>query len=265
MPLTMEIPSLPIGQARALALVACPTPTVEDLAAIADIDPGVMAALLHAANSAASAPITPVGTARVAIVRIGVREARRIILGVSLSGAFPRIDESGVDVNEMWRHLIATGLLADATAWGEMRHSEAFTAGLLHDLGRLALAASAPDCYGRAMRLVHDGAPVREAEREVFGVDHVRWGAAIARQWRLPDSIVAAIEGHHDGRQPALGWVVTRARELAGSLGIGDGLLPPAPLPSDGEAAMLPVLEELGGGQVIVERVDWYAGALRVA
>ena len=263
--LSMDIPSLPAGQARALALVSHPDPSYEELAGIADIDPGVMAALLHAANSSASSPIKPVGTARVAMVRIGMRETRRIIMGVALAGSFPRVDQSGIDTTEMWRPLIATGLLADATAWGELRHTEAFTAGLLHDLGRLALAAGSPHDYGCVMHMVRAGAPVAQAEHAVFGVDHIQWGATIARHWRLPEGIVGAIEGHHEGRQPALGWVVTRARELAGSLGIGDGLLPPVPLVEGSEATMLPVLEELGGEQAIMERVAWYAGALAVA
>ena len=160
---SVEIPTLPIARVRALALVANVNPSYDDLAEVVDADPALTIALLRAANSAASAPVDRVRTAHIAMVRVGMKEARRIIMGVALSTSFQRLHCSGIDEDEMWRHLIATAVLADAIAWGEVLHSEAFTAGLLHDVGRLALAAADPARYSQVVKLAQRGVPAGEA------------------------------------------------------------------------------------------------------
>ena len=107
--------------------------------------------------------------------------------------------------------------------------------------------------------------PATDAERLVFGMNHSQWGEAIGRSWGFPADIVEAIAEHHTGAQHGLSWVVTRARELAASLGIGDGLVPPEPPEPGSEAAMLPIIDDLGGEEEVIRRVDWYSGAFRAA
>ncbi|MSQ42493.1 MAG: HDOD domain-containing protein [Dehalococcoidia bacterium] len=262
---SIVIPPLPVAQVRALALVSNPDPTYDQLRKVVDADPALTAALLRAANSAISAPVDRVRTAQVAMVRVGVTQTRRIVLGVALSSSFQNLHQSKIDEHEIWRHLIATGVLADATAWGEVQHTEAFTAGLLHDIGRLAMAAQDPLRYARVADLARRGTPASDAERTVFGMNHVDWGEAIARSWNFPADIVQAIAEHHIASQHGISWAVTRARELAGALGIGDGIVGPVAPPPDSEAAMLPVIEQLGGEATVLARVDWYSGALTAA
>ena len=262
---SVEIPARPITRVRALALVANVNPSYDDLAEVVDADPALTIALLRAANSAASAPVDRVRTTQVAMVRVGMKEARRIIMGVALSTSFQRLHRSGIDENEMWRHLIATAVLADAIAWGGARHSEAFTAGLLHDVGRLALATADPARYSQVVKLAQRGVPAKEAERAVFGMDHAEWGAVLAHSWGFPDEIVTAITDHHSGMQQGISWVVTRAREMSGGIDIGDGVVGPVPLDPDSEAAMMPVIEDLGGDEAVLQKVAWYQGAMAVA
>lgn len=261
----IEIPPLPVAQTRAMSLISNVTPSFDELGSVVDADPALTAALLRAANSAASSPLERVRTSRTAMVRIGASETRRIVMSIALSNSFGSLAESQIDEDEMWRHLIATGVLADATAWGDVRHTEAFTAGLLHDLGRLAMAAQDPRGYARVVDLTRRGIPAIEGERAVFGMNHCQWGITIGRAWGFPPEIVDAIGEHHVGTQHGLSWIVTRARELAAALGIGDGLGPPVPPDPGSEAAMLPVVEELGGEQAVIQRVEWYSGAFRAA
>ena len=262
---SIEIPTLPVAQVRAMSLISNIAPSFDELSAVVEADPALTAALLRAANSAASAPVDRVRTSRTAMVRIGVSETRRIVMSIALSSSFGTIERSHIDETELWRHLIATGILADATAWGEVRHSEAFTAGLLHDLGRLAMAAQDPVRYAKVVDLARRGIPASDAERMIFGMNHAQWGESIGRSWGFPSDIVDAISEHHVGAQHGLSWVVTRARELTASLGIGDGIMPPGPADPQSEAAMLPIIEELGGESAVMSRVEWYSGAFRAA
>lgn len=261
----IRIPPLPVAHMRAMQLVGEADPSPQDLRSIVDADLALTAALLRAANSAASAPIEPVRTSQVAIMRVGTTESRRIIMSVALSSSFGDLRRTGIDEHEIWRHLIATGVLADATAWGEVEHTEAFTAGLLHDIGRLAMAVDDPERYARVVQMARAGMVTADAEREVFGMNHMEWGVSIARAWGFPDDVAEAIADHHEGTQRGVSWAVTRGRELAASLGIGDGILAAVPPPPDSEAAMLPVVEDLGGPEKVIERVDWYSGTIRAA
>ena len=261
----IEIPTLPIAQIRAMSLVGNPNPSFEELAAIVESDPGLTAALLRAANSAASAPVAPVHTSRIAMVRIGTSESRRLVMSIALSSAFGSLTGSHIDENEMWRHVVATGLLADAITWGEIKHSEAFTAGLLPDLGRIARAAQDPERYAIVVDRAREGVPALDGERDIFGMDHCHWGESIGRAWGFPEEIVQAIGGHHAGVRTDLSWAVARAREVSATLNIGDGLVAPTPPPPGSESAMLPVLEELGGEEAFFAHVDWYSGSLRAS
>lgn len=263
--LQIEVPSLPVAHMRALQLIRELEPTVEELSSVADADPGLTAAVLRAANSAVSSPVERVRTARAAIVRMGTVEARRMILGVALGAAFRGLGQSDIDERELWRHLIATALIADATSWGEIRHSEAFTVGLLHDIGRMAMAAQDAGMYRQVVNLARVGMETIEAERMVFGLGHVEWGEAISRAWGFPNDIVDAIGDHHVGTRSGLGWVVQQARMEALRLGIGDGVTTPEEPPPDAGVAPVPVIEHLGGADAVLRRIDRYGAAMRAA
>lgn len=262
---SIEIPPLPVARVRALSLVTDGNASLADLIRVISSDPALTAAVLRGANSALSSPVMPVRTAQIAVVRMGMTETRRIVLGVAMSSSFRDLRLARIDEDEMWRHLIATAILADATAWGEVKQTEAFTAGLLHDLGRLAMAAGDPGRYARVVELVGQGCSASKAERVVFGVDHSGWGEEIARSWGFPLDIVQAIGEHHASTQHGISWVVARAREMAAGLGIGDGIVEAGPLDPASEAAMLPVISDLGGSDSVLRRVGWYQGAIAAA
>lgn len=265
MSLKVEVPPLPVAHARALSLLKEPEPGVSAISELVDTDPALTAAVIRLANSAASSPIDRVRTARMAIVRVGVTEARRVVLGVALSSAFTGMNGSHIDEGELWRHLIATAILADATAWGTTDQSEAFTAGLLHDIGRLAMATQNPGRYATVVARARQGADPVQAERAVFGLGHIEWGEAVGRAWGIPSEITQAIANHHHGELSGLAWVVKQGRELSASLGIGDGVTEPEPDGTQTPAAGIPVISELGGADAVMQRVQWYRGALRAA
>ena len=258
------IPMLPAMHARALALASRPDVGVTDIARVVEGDPALTLAVLRAANSAAQLPARPIGTVTDAIVRIGMRATRRIVTGATTSRAFADVAQAGLDLDEFWRHALASALLADASAWPNGPRTEAFTAGLLHDLGRLAMAVTAPDQYRFVIHRAAGGEPVGDAERAVFGVDHVEFGHEVATSWDLPGEVVSAIAGHHDGEGSALVWVTYKGRELAASLGFGDGIAPattPAPVETGVGGD---IIRSLGGAAGVRRKIGWYQGVLSV-
>lgn len=163
--------------------------------------PEIAAQVLRLGNSALFAE--PVDTLDRAIVRIGERTLRGLLLAATtyrlLEGAmavygFPRL--------YLLRHSgeVATMAQSLARRGPAALGSQAYVAGLLHDLGKPILATIAED---RSLGVGAGGLATVEDERELFGTDHTRVGGWIARRWGLPDDLCTAMERHHDAEAPA--------------------------------------------------------------
>lgn len=259
----IKVPPLPVAHARALRLLHQTDPSVAELREIIELDPKLTATVLRMANSAVSAPVHRVETAKAAIVRIGTDAARRITIAAAVDSSFPQLWKSGLNVDEMWRHLVSCAMFAERYVGGhEGGHGEAFTAGLLHDIGRLALATQDPERYAVVVAMARNGTETIAAERKVFGLGHVEWGGAVGREWQFPNDVLDAIVDHHDGRHGRLAMAVAAARRASMAMGIGDGVSGPEPPPGRTEAATDNVIEH---GEEVLRELRGYMSALRVA
>lgn len=259
-PAPTALPVLPAAQARALTLASRHDVGIPELAGVVESDPALTIAVLRAANTASQAPLQRVLTASDAIVRIGLNATRRVVTATATNSAFGDIARAGIDLDAFWEHTLATALLADASAWPNGPRTEAFTTGLLHDIGRLALASADPERYRFVVRRVQGGASPDEAERTVFGVDHITVGRDVAAACGLPPQIVDAIAQHHVGEGSALAWVTFNGRSLAALLGFGDGVsvaTPAVPVESGPGGA---IVRSLGGPAGIRMKIGWYRG-----
>ncbi|MBM3139421.1 MAG: HDOD domain-containing protein [Chloroflexi bacterium] len=144
----------------------------------------------------------------------------------------------------------------------------AFTAGLLHDVGRMAMAQADPIKYSRIVQMARSGIDPFETEELGFGKSHAAYGVEAAEVWALPEEVITVIGNHHEGRATDLSRAVWNARRIAAALGIGDGVVA-ARLPDDGEvtSANLPpddraLLKRMGGGEAVIKQIDWYSGAI---
>lgn len=251
---------LPAPQARALVLLCNPDAELDEFLSVVDGDPGLTATVLRAANSAASAPMVPIGTAQRAAVRLGITALRQIVSTAVLQSRFTRLDEAGLDVGEFWRHALAVGLLAEAAARDE-DFPALFTAGLLHDIGRLAMASAGPARYAEAIANARRGVDVEEAERRACGTTHTAWASRLCEAWRLPEAVADAAADHHGG-DGEVASAVRRARETAWSLGYGDGMLEPVAVTFDEERSIdAAVVRALGGPAGVAARVRWFRDA----
>lgn len=260
--MALDLPLLPGTQARALAMVGQGDVGFKELATVVETDPALTAAVLRAANSAMSSPMGRIETAEQGLVRIGIERTRRIIAGAIISGNMSGLRRANLDTGELWKHLVACALIADVTAWGEVRRSASFTAGLLHDIGRLAMAHVLPEQYSEVVALVRGGADAVEAEQRVFGMDHIEVGIDVAKAWSIPDDITEAVGDHHNGALGALSWVTWNSRRIAWSLGIGDGVERPEGYTLDPQSEDAEIVTALGGTQRLLATVAWYTGAM---
>ena len=112
----LSLPPLPAAQAQAVTLLSDPDAEPSELAEAVALDPSLTAAVLQGANSAASAPITPVTSVDVAVIRMGTAEVRRIVAAGVLGGSFAGLAEANIDADVIWRYLITTALICESAA-----------------------------------------------------------------------------------------------------------------------------------------------------
>ncbi len=253
-----DLPILPGARARAMLLLHNPDATVQDFVQVFTADPALTVSALAAANSAASAPVRPIASVREAVVRIGAQQARHIAVSSLMRSQFDaRLQESWIEVGAFWEHCVVTGLLTEYLVGRDLPAGVSFTAGFLHDLGRLALVSENPFRYRRVIDLAKAGASVAAAERRIFGATHLVTGERLATRWGLPPAIVEAAAHHHDREGSAVGLVVYHARRLGWKLGYGDGVTAPETVEVDEETEG--VLRHFDGEDGLHARVRWYA------
>lgn len=113
-------------------------------------------------------------------------------------------------------------LIADLVA-DQSGRSEAFTVGLLHDVGCMAMAVAEAARYQRVSHLVRAGVNELDAERIMFGHDHAYYSQLVVEHWGLDTSIAEAVGDHHGGTANVAARIIVRARRIAAGAEIGDG------------------------------------------
>lgn len=189
-------------------------------------DQALTARVLRLANSAFYAPREPVRSPQQAVVLLGLSTVRAITLKASVFTAFPL-----AEARPFWLHALGVACAARGIARlaGLTPADDAFVMGLLHDIGKLALAEHLPEAYADVRaRVSRDGGLIREAEIRELGCDHAAVGAFLCGHWSLPNEFRSAIGGHHDldrAEGPHQAWAACLhvADIVARALLIGNG------------------------------------------
>lgn len=230
---------------RALALPCSPTllprlgellrrddADLADLAALVGLDPVLASATIRLANSAFFSAGQPVSSVAEAALRLGAGELYRLA-ALSLASRWMAIEVDGYrwEAGDFCRASLVQAVAAEALArrTGGVDPDIAYTCGLVHELGKLAIAHSCPDRFAaiRAWRAEHGGTWL-EAETAVLGFNHAEASARLLRDWRFPEDCVAvAAYPPPDAALPAahrpLAAHVHAARHLAAAFGAGQG------------------------------------------
>ena len=159
------------------------------------------AQILRTCNSACFAGEQPPGDIFEAITRLGFYQVYGLV--VSTFGAKARAMEGadkGVNVEELWRHSVAVAVAASIVEehTGCRLKAAAFTAGLLHDIGKLVLASVEGERYAKLFQTAKTkNRALCAMERSTLGIDHAEIGGELLRRWNLPADVVAAVRHHH--------------------------------------------------------------------
>lgn len=196
----IQLVSLPELCLEVESLVDLPQTTAADLGEVISKDTALSTRLLKLVNSAFFGLTRKVDTLSRAVNLIGMQELRNLTLAASATEVFADIDSRLIDMSAFWQHSIYCGLIARKLAKkAHVLHSERlFTAGLLHDVGRLLLLMKLPDEMGSVVSEYHKSRKnVCELEIEHIGFDHAEAGAALLAHWNLPTSLCSSVRFHH--------------------------------------------------------------------
>lgn len=188
-------------------------------------EPVLASRVLRLANSSFFGFAGRIGSLREACLVLGSRTLRQTILAAAVMQQL-EVDGSLLDAQKLWRHALATGAIAKYIARVfDIDQELAFTAGLLHDLGKLALAAYFTEEY-RQVLLQHadSGGLMLETERRQLGFDHAMVGELLARKWHFPAALAQAVGRHHlpdPADSTELADLIHLADVLAHALGYG--------------------------------------------
>jgi putative nucleotidyltransferase with HDIG domain len=206
-----DLPSLPAVVMELLTSIDQQDVDISVLAKKVSHDQALTAKTLRLANSSTYGLQVKVTTIQQAITFLGFQSTRNLITAAAITGCFAEGACAGFNDKAFWRHSIATAACARVLA-RRMRFNQdyAFTAGLLHDIGRLVLVSSFPERYAEviAWRAAHD-CELLVAERTMLGTDHLAAGVALAEHWNFSDTMKLAIAHHHDPEAPGAGFLAT--------------------------------------------------------
>ncbi len=216
-----EIPQLPSTSLAAIEMCNRASADVKEIAELITTDPLLSGDLLRVANSVLYAAQEPAVTLHEAVMRVGLRALRSLILSASMRSVLLSSRGLAHYAEEVWRQSVSVAMIAReiADALGFERE-KAYALGLLHDVGKVALLAM----LGKELKSAGDLTPARDGQ--AFRKLHERAGAAMARAWRLPEEICSVAGSHHqlgaNLEHPRAAALANLAHSLDLHLSLGD-------------------------------------------
>jgi putative nucleotidyltransferase with HDIG domain len=230
--------------------------TLEEIGELISLDAVLTAKLLHYCNSVYFSGREPVASVPEAIGRVGFQTIFALVSAVSGGRAFQAPADSGLDSHQLWRHSVTAAFACKFVSEDiETDGNLLFTAGLLHDIGRVVLGQAKGAEYGRLYtEALSTKANVNEREKAAFGFTHADVGAGLLETWKLPPALVESVRFHH---QPANAGAT---KNMAAAVCLGNGLAHhfehPADDPATSSAEVQGALDLLGLGPRHLELYD---------
>jgi len=198
-----KLPSLPSLYTEVVAELQTPEPSMHKIAQIITQDPAMAAKVMQLVNSALFNFSKRISDLDRAVSLMGLDAIKSLVLSAKVFDEFDAKTMGNFSMERLWNHSSAVGGLAKRICVEERTDKEvagnAMTAGLLHDVGKLILAANLPDEYRRVREMAErEGYALSMVEELEFGATHAGLGAYLLGIWGLPESIVQAVAFHHE-------------------------------------------------------------------
>ena len=193
------LPPFPLVALRALNVLSGTDTSLRELCEVIRPDPVFAAEVLRIANSPLVAFSKEITSVVQASMLLGFRRLRRLVVTL---GYRSYMDKSFTQAQQAcWRHSFASAMVAERIArWNSIDRDFAYTAGILHDIGRVALATINAKIYADLIERVtaSPSCDVLKCERESFGIDHCCAGRLLVTAWKLPEEFIEITSRHHE-------------------------------------------------------------------
>lgn len=189
---------------------------LSQISSLISSDPAFASEVLVVVNSYLYSAREAITSILHAVVALGARRVEGLCLTVGVRTYLGRKLHDPV-MRRLWQHSMATAIIAEQLAQiGFIDPDTAYTAGILHDVGRIGLASVRPVQYS-ALLATHAGPSesILQREQELFGVDHCEVGLELVREWKLPEDFGCTTEAHHGAHDPAAGWTLEELLKMS--------------------------------------------------
>jgi len=229
---TVNIPTIPTILTEITKIFESPNGSAKEAAAVIEKDPAIATRVLRLVNSPFYGLRNAVSSIQLACSILGLKVIKNLVVQATVLNTFGsgRTIE-GLDVNWLWDHsfktAVACRLLAEKSPAGKsLQKDDAYTCGLIHDIGKMILIDSQNDRFRDALKLARTHkVPLARAEGEVFGFNHAHVGGLLAGRWKLAHAVQAAVTYHHSpATNPedwARGFLVKAANTFAHAAAAG--------------------------------------------
>lgn len=190
-----NLPTLPGIVAKLSKMAEDPDTTTEQMGRVISKDHILAAKLLKLVNSAFYGFPQRISSLSSAIILLGFNVIKSLIISASI---FELMEDQDV---ELWQHSLGCAVVCNVLAkrFGVNDPEEVSTAGLIHDIGKVAIKMELPKQYEEINAIIRKKqVPRLEAERQVLGIDHAEVGGWLAKSWNMPGKLVEPVAFHHD-------------------------------------------------------------------
>ncbi len=225
-----DLPTLPTVYVKINSLLQSSQANAARVARIVEADQAIATKVLRLVNSSYFGLSRQVTQINQAVVLLGFNAIRSVVLSVSVFESFKGDGNTRFDRREFWKHAIATGVIARRLA-KDLRigaEEDAFSGGILHDVGKLVLDQVLPSEFNAILEYVdQNGCSIIEAEHRILGTDHCEVGEYLLEKWNLPPLLIECVALHHSPAifrsNPQMVSVIHLADIFARHLHIGSG------------------------------------------
>ena len=225
-----DLPPMPKIIHKAREVMANPRSGFKEIAEVIETDQAIAAKVLQVSNSAYYGLSGMVSSIHQATVVLGHKTLEQLITMVSATSLLgSRLKGYRMGSGALWQHSLAVAMCSRLIAQDRApaMENDAFSVGLIHDAGKLALDRYLFERKAEVDNVLASGASFLEVERQVLGFDHTELASDLCTKWKLPENHVNAMRFHHEpnaagGNQ--LAYIVHTANYIARQIGIGSGM-----------------------------------------